>query len=258
MHRTSRISILLVTLLFLYLPVLVLVIYSFNDARLSMQWSGFTLRWYGELFSSREHVRAILNTLTVSLTSTLVATVLGTLLAWGLYRYQFRGKRWLETLVYLPVVIPDILMAVALLLFYAVLQARLGKTTIILSHISFQVSFVVLTVRGRLLHFPYELVEAARDLGAGVWATLREVYWPLLRPGILSGAALAFSLSVDDFIITYFTAGGGDSTLPVYIYSMIRRGVTPEINALSTLMLVVSFLALWASARYVRRQAAGR
>jgi spermidine/putrescine transport system permease protein len=253
--RPGRGLFLWLTAFFLYLPLLLLLAYSFNRARLSMSWEGFTLRWYGELFRSSEYRRALQNTLIVSLTSTAASTLLGTLLAWGLHRYRFPGKGGLELLVYLPVLIPDILMAVALLLFFSVIRFDLGKPAIILSHVSFQISFVVLTLRGRLRHFPSELVEAAQDLGAGRWQVLRQVHWPFLRPGILAGAALAFSLSVDDFIVTYFMAGGGDSTLPVLVYSMIRRGVTPQINALSVLLLALSFLLLWASARQSRRRA---
>jgi spermidine/putrescine transport system permease protein len=250
--KILRISLLTAVLSFLYLPVLVLVLYSFNASRFAAGWEGFSLKWYEAMFRSQENVRALVNTGIVSVVSTLISTLLGTLLALGLYRYRFRGKEWVETLLYLPVIVPEMVTAVSMLAFFVALQVTLGKTTVILAHIAFQISFVTLTVRGRLQHFPANLIEAARDLGAGTQALGREVLWPLLRPGIISGALLAFSLSVDDFLITYFTAGVGDSTLPVRMYALIRRGVTPEVNALSALMLMVSFLTLFISLRTVR------
>jgi len=194
-------------LVFFYLPVLVLAVYSFNDARFAMEWQGFTLRWYGQVFRSPEVALAVQNSLIVSLSSTAVATVLGTLLGIGLHLRYFRGRRLVDALVYLPVIAPDLIMGVALMAFYVVVHLTLGHLSIILAHVSFQISFVALVVRARLQSFPPELLEAARDLGAGPFLTLRRVIVPLSLPGIAGGALIAFTLSIDDFLITYFTAG---------------------------------------------------
>lgn len=255
MSRPTR-AVLWTTLAFLYAPVVVLVLYSFNSARFSAEWSGFTLMWYERLLSSTETAAALRNTLIVSTTSTLIAALLGTLLAIGLHLHRGRGRGALETLLYLPVVVPDIVIGVATLAFYVAVHLPLGRVSIILAHIAFQISFVALVVRGRLQDFPRSLLEAARDLGASRLQTLRFVLLPLLRPGIAAGALLAFALSVDDFVITYFTAGAGASTLSVRIYSMVKRGVTPDINALSTLMLLVTLTLLVAALRLRRKPAA--
>jgi spermidine/putrescine transport system permease protein len=229
------------TLAFLYVPVAVLVVYSFNEARFSAQWTGFTLQWYTRLFDSPETAAAVRNTLVVSLASTLCATVLGTLVAIGLHLHRIRGRGLAELLLYMPVAVPDIVIGVATLGFYVAIGFPLGRASIILAHIAFQVSFVALVVRARLQGFPPALIEAARDLGASRWQTFGHVLLPLLRPGIAAGALIALALSIDDFVIAYFTAGAGASTLPIRIYSMVKRGVTPDVNALSTLLLLTTF-----------------
>jgi spermidine/putrescine transport system permease protein len=227
-------------IVFLYAPVAVLVLYSFNEARFGARWTGFTLDWYARLFDSAATGAALYNTLVVSTTATIVATILGTLLAIGIHLHRIRGRGLIYLVIYLPVVVPDIVMGVSILAFYVAISFPLGRTSIILAHIAFQLSFVALVVRSRLQEFPVSVLEAARDLGASRWQTLRYVLLPLLRPGIAAGAIVAFALSIDDFVITYFTAGAGASTLPVRIYSMVKRGVTPDVNALSTLMLLVT------------------
>lgn len=251
MNATGRFSrfMLWATLVFLYAPVLVLIVYSFNDSRFAVAWQGFTLRWYSGLIENPETLSALRNTLIVSVSSTLVSTVLGTLLAVGMSRYAFPGRGALELLLLLPIIVPDIIMGVSLLTLFAAVHFPLGRLTIILAHVSFQISFVTLVVRARLQDFPPSLVEAARDLGANELRTFRRVVLPLLGPGILAGALIALALSIDDFVITYFTAGAGASTLPVRIYSMVRRGVTPEVNALSTLLLAATLLVTWLAAR---------
>jgi spermidine/putrescine transport system permease protein len=249
-------------LLFLYLPVALLVAYSFNDSRFALAWEGFTWEWYRRVFTNPDIGRAVRNTLVVSGVSTLVSTLAGTGLALGLHFGQIggggqipgrirariagriSGKSAIWKGVSLPILVPDILQGVALLSFFALLAVPLGLTTIILAHVSFQISFVALLVRARLESFPGNLVEAARDLGAGPWTTLRRVVLPLVAPGIAAGALVAFTLSVDDFLIAYFTAGPGASTLPIRIYSMIKRGVTPEVNALATLLLLFSLVTI--------------
>lgn len=241
--RLSNVAVLAV-LLFLYAPILVLVVLSFNDSRFGVDWHGFTLRWYTRLFQSPENGAALVNTLLVSVPSTLVATVLGTLLAIGLDLYNSRARRVVEGLIYTPVVLPDIVMGITTLALYVTIHLSLGRISIILAHIVFQTAFVAMVVRGRIQDFPPAVIEAARDLGASQHYTLRRIILPLLAPGIIMGALVAFALSVDDFVITYFTAGAGTSTLPLRIYSMVKRGVTPDINALSTLMLLFTLMAV--------------
>ena len=258
-------------LLFLYLPVALLVAYSFNDSRFALAWEGFTWEWYRRVFTNPDIGRAVRNTLVVSGVSTLLSTLAGTGLALGLHfgriggggqipggtrarvaaRISGKGAIWKG--VSLPILVPDILQGVALLSFFALLAVPLGLATIILAHVSFQISFVALLVRARLESFPGNLVEAARDLGAGPWTTLRRVVLPLVAPGIAAGALVAFTLSVDDFLIAYFTAGPGASTLPIRIYSMIKRGVTPEVNALATLLLLFSLVTISAAVLLLRR-----
>jgi spermidine/putrescine transport system permease protein len=244
-------------LVFLYAPVVVLVAYSFNDSRFSASWQGFTLQWYARLFDSPETASAVSNTLIVSVTSTLLATVLGTLLAVGLHFYRFRGRSLVRGLLFLPVIAPDIVIGVSLLALYVTVHLPLGRTSIILAHISFQISFVALVVGARLDDFPPALLEAARDLGAGELGALRHVVLPMILPGIVAGGLIAFALSIDDFVITYFTAGAGSSTLPIRIYSMVKRGVTQDINALSTLLLLTTLFVIVVSMRFQRRNEGG-
>jgi spermidine/putrescine transport system permease protein len=241
------------SLAFLYLPLAVLAVYSFNDSRFALAWEGFTWDWYRGVFSSAEIGRAAWNTLIVSTSSTFVSVLLGTALGVGLHFGRFRGQELLWKSFYLPILVPDITQAVALLSFFALVSLPLGLTSIVLAHISFQLSFVALLVRARLDAFPGSLVEAARDLGAPPLVAIRKVVLPLAAPGILAGALIAFTLSVDDFLITYFTAGPGASTLPIRIYSMIRRGVTPQVNALATLLLVFSLLTMAAAMLLLRK-----
>ncbi|MFN4271293.1 MAG: ABC transporter permease [Aliihoeflea sp.] len=230
---------------FLYLPIAVLVLLSFNRAGLPTTWTGFSTHWYGELFNNRDILRAASNTLVVAVFATLLATVLGTLLAIGMEARRRKGSA-LEALAFAPMVIPDIVLAVALLSFFSQLGATLGLHTIIISHVIFDLAFVCAIVRARLKNFDYSIVEASRDLGASAWTTFWRVMFPVLAPAIVAGALLAFTLSVDEFIIAFFTAGAGRSsiTLPIQIYSMIRFGITPEINALATLVMGVSATAL--------------
>jgi ABC-type spermidine/putrescine transport system permease subunit II len=239
-------------LAFLYLPILVLAFYSFNDSRFALAWEGFTLDWYRGVFANAEIGRAARNSLVVSTTSTFVSVIVGTLLGLGLHFTRFRGREALWRGFYLPMLVPDIIQAVALLSFFAIVALPLGIGSIILAHISFQVSFVALLVRARLDAFPEGLVEAARDLGATPWLAMRRIVLPLAMPGIVAGGLVALTLSVDDFLIAYFTAGPGASTLPIRIYSMIRRGVTPEVNALATLLLVFSLVTMTTTALLLR------
>jgi spermidine/putrescine transport system permease protein len=232
---------------FLYAPIIILVIFSFNTSRFVTSWGGFGFRWYGELFQNEAIATALKNSLIVALASTLLSTVFGTMVALVMERHQFFGKLTFDALLYLPIIIPDIAMAVMLLLFFVMSSIKLSLVTIIIAHVAFNISFVAIVVRARLVGFDRSLEEAAQDLGANELQTFWYVTLPLLLPGILAGALLAFTLSLDDFVITFFTAGVGSTTLPLRIYSMVKLGITPEINAISTLMLLASMTLVLAS-----------
>lgn len=239
----------LVFYFFLYAPIILLVIFSFNVSRFPTNWTGFTLNWYVILFDNYLIGQALRNTLIVSITSTLISTIIGTMVSVGLEQFGFRGKTPFEAILFLPIIIPDIAMAIMLLAFFVLLKMQLGLTTIIISHVAFNISFVSVIVRARMASLDPDLAEAARDLYANEWQAFWRVVFPLLIPGILGGALFAFTLSIDDYVITFFTSGPGSTTLPVRIYSMVKRGITPETNALSSLMLLVSLflvpLSLW-------------
>lgn len=231
--------------IFLYAPIAVVIVYSFNAARHGGPWTGFTTAWYGHLLHSPEKLAAARNTLVLAAGSTAVATVLGTMLGYGLGRYRFPGKKLFSWLMYVPVVIPDIVMAVAMLLFYSLARDwlhvfRLGMTTMMIAHITFQIPFVAIVVRSRMAGMDPAIEEAAHDLGAGTWQKFTHITLPLMLPGVAAGAMLAFTLSLDDFVVSFFTTGPGATTLPILIYSSVRRGITPDINALSTLIILAS------------------
>ncbi len=229
--------------LLLYIPLAALVIYSFLGAKGipggEQEW---TLDWYRKLAANREVLHALNMSLHVGLWSTLGATVLGTSAALALKRTRFPGRKILDALTYVPLIMPEIVLGLSLLIWFVLLQMTLGVVSIILAHITFCISYVIITVKARLHGFDESLEEAARDLGATPWDTFWRVTFPLIWPGVLSGGLMAFTLSFDDFLITFFTAGVGSDTLPLKIYSMIKFGVTPEINALSTIMLGVTFV----------------
>ena len=241
--------------LFLYTPIIVLVVFSFNDSRSTAQWAGFTTRWYGEMFSDSRIIISLWNSLFVAVVSTIISTIFGTLAALAMERYSFRGKLAMDSILYLPIVIPDIAMAIMLLLFFNFSGigfnvwkiALFGVTlsvpySVIIGHVAFNIAFVAVVVRARLAQMDRTLEEAAEDLYANAWQTFRRVTLPRMMPGIVGGALLAFTLSLDDFVITFFTSGAGFNTLPVRVFSMIKKGVTPKINAVSTLMLAFSLL----------------
>lgn len=225
---------------FLYVPILILIIYSFNENKVVGVWSGFSTQWYTKLFQDEAVLNALSVSLWVAFWSTLVSTILGTLVAIAMERHRFRGKLTLDAGLYLPVIIPDIVMALSTLLFFVMFSVALSRYTILIAHVAFNISFVAIVVRARLADLDANLEEAAADLGADEWQTFRRVTLPLLMPGIVAGALLAFTLSLDDFVITFFVSGPGSTTLPVRVYSMIKFGVTPEVNAVSTLMFVGS------------------
>jgi spermidine/putrescine transport system permease protein len=229
-------------LAFLYLPLLILALYSFNESRINAVWSGFTFDWYLSLFKNRRVLEALTNSLIVAVASTLVSTVLGTTAAIALNKYQYKYKNVINGLLYLPILIPEIVMGLSLLVLFSQAHIPLGKTSLILAHITFCVSFVVITVNARLEGMRPELEQAAMDLYATPFQTFRYVTLPLAMPGIVAGALMAFTLSIDDFIISFFVAGPNSTTLPLYIYAMVKRGISPEINALSTLLMLATIV----------------
>ncbi|WP_028458189.1 ABC transporter permease [Chloroflexus sp. Y-396-1] len=250
--------------LFLYAPIVILVIFSFTRDEFGVRWTGFTLDWYIRLFNNPRMMGAAWNTLVVASVSTVVSTIIGTLLAMAMERYRFRGRGAMEGLIYLPIVVPEIVMAVALLAFSAIAfdliklvtgeTLRRNLTTVTIGHIAFSISFVVVVVRTSLKNFDRRLEEAAADLGADSWNIFWRITFPLILPGIIGGALLAFTLSLDDFIISLFLSGPGTSLLPVEVYNRVRRAVTPEINAISTLMLLLSMVLVALSQLLQRRR----
>jgi len=240
---------------YIYIPILILIIFSFNKQKLNIRWEGFTLQWYEKLFNDHQVLLATKNTLLIAVISTLVATVIGTMAALALQRYHFPGYAASETLMYIPIVIPEVVMGISLLAFFALFKFKLGLATITLSHIAFNIPFVALVVRARLHGFDKSIEEASMDLGANELITFWRVTLPTIMPGVLSGAMLALTLSLDDYVITYFTAGPGSTTLPLRIFSMVRFTVTPEVNALSALWVAIVFVILLISEYAKRRMA---
>jgi spermidine/putrescine transport system permease protein len=262
---------------FLYAPIVVLIVFAFNSSRINVTFEGIVNRepcgpfyWFCVLARNRDVVDAARNTLTIALTSTIVSTVIGTMAALALQRFRFRLKTFTELSLYVPIIIPEIVMGISILVLFnqvfswinAALalapdaRLSLGIGTVIVAHIAFSIPFVVLVVRARLHGFDRSVEEAAMDLGANEWVTFWRVTLPLIMPGVLSGALLAFTLSLDDFIITFFTTGPGATTLPIYVWGLLRRIVTPEVNALSTVWIMVVLVALLISQRLQRQSAA--
>jgi spermidine/putrescine transport system permease protein len=240
-------------LVFFYLPILILVVNSFNAARFGGSWQGFSLAWYVQLFHSPEIWQAVRNTLVIAVSATAVSLVLGTTAAFALHRHAgSRLQRLHYAMIYTPLFVPEILMGISLLMAFVAAGTRLGLFTIFLAHVTFCVSYVAMVVLARLQDFDFSLIEAARDLGASGWQSTRRVLLPMLLPGLAAGGLLAFTLSVDDFVITFFVAGPGSTTLPLRIYSMIKFGSPALINALSTLLLAVTFTAVIASRKLAR------
>ncbi len=259
-----------VTYFFLWAPIVVLIVFSFNDAASVSRWRGFTTEWYQNLvsgavsvdsiatnFRTEQLLRSVRNSLIVATAATIISSIIGTLFALAVARGRFPGRKVFDALFYLPVVIPDITQGIALAVFFRVVfEAWEGMTgqrlvngfgTIIIAHVAFNISYVAIVVRARLATMDASLEEAARDLGANEWQTFVRVTLPILFPGVLAGALLAFTLSLDDFVITFFTNGIGTTTLPIFVYGLLKQRVPPEINAVSTLMILVSILLVGAS-----------
>ncbi|MBX6752864.1 MAG: ABC transporter permease [Thermorudis peleae] len=252
------------TFLFLYAPIIVLIVFSFNDSRQQQVWVGFTLDWYRQMLQDDRILEAAKNSIVIATISTIVSTIIGTMTALALDRYRFRLKTTVEGALYLPIIVPEIVMAISLLVFFnqvfrwlddlVGLTLKFGLGTITIAHIAFSFPFVAVVVRARLADFDRTLEQAAQDLGANEWQVLRHITLPLLMPGIIAGALLAFTLSIDDFVITFFNAGIGATTLPLEIYGRIRRTITPEVNAISAVLLLASITLVLGSLLLQRRR----
>lgn len=250
--KTSRLPLVTTVLVlgFFYLPIFLLILNSFNSSRFGTTWQGFTLHWYERLLERKDLWIALVHSLQVAGVASLGAMVLGTCAAFAMHRHRSRIQTAHEVLITMPLVIPEILMGMSLLLLFVSLGVQLSLITVSIAHVTFCISYVTLVVQARLQDFDFQIVDAARDLGATRWQAMRKVLLPLLAPGILAGGLLAFTLSVDDFVVTFFVKGPGADTLPVVIYSMIKKSREfPVINALSTLLLAITFLAVWGSQR---------
>jgi len=266
-HRFGNIGFWLISIvgfIFLWAPIVLLVMFSFNDSRFVNQWRGFTTEWYQNIFndvigaearfSTEAMLDAVVNSLIVSVSATAIATVIGTMVALSLARGSFPGKKWLDSVLLLPVVIPEITQGISLAMFFIIIfeyindltgaTLRSGFSTIIIAHVVFNVSYVAIVVRARLAGMNPRLEEAAYDLGANGWRAFWHVTFPQIIPGIVAGALLAFTLSLDDYVVTFFNSGVGTTTLPIFVYGMLRTAVTPEINAISTLMLLASIVLI--------------
>ncbi|MGH7234808.1 MAG: ABC transporter permease [Nitrospiraceae bacterium] len=252
-RRVWLLSASLADLLFLYLPIAVLTVFSFNASRLSATWQGFTLHWYRALAADEALIAALQNSLLVATVSTLIATVLGVSAAVSLERVPFRRQQVVEGAMLLPLVMPEIMMGVALMLFFVMIKLPLSLVTVTLGHAAFNLPVVMVMVRARLRKLDPGLEEAARDLGATPWQAFRRVTLPLLMPAVIGAALMAFTISLDDFIVTFFTAGPGSTTLPLRVYSMVKSGVSPVINALSAMLVLISMALIGLSLLLQRR-----
>ena len=243
---------------FLYAPILVLMLFSFNSSRSTQNWTGFSTEWYVALLGDESIHQAFFNSMKVGVTATLISTVIGTLTALALTRHNFRGKLAADTTIYAATVMPEIVVGVSLLVFFVAtlipLGIELGIVTIVIAHVAFTISFVTIVVRARLAGMDESLEEAAQDLGANPVTTFVRVTLPLILPGVMAGGLLAFTLSFDDFVITFFVAGVGSSTLPLKIYSMIKFGVSPVINALSTVVMISTMILILGGGRILARR----
>ena len=238
--------------LFLHIPILALVVFSFNESKFSTEWTGFTLHWYQRLLERQDILDGLKASVFVAVTSTIISTILGTLFALALGRHYFRGRRAVEAFLYVPIVTPEIVVGISLLILFVMLKVPLSLVTVIIAHVAFNISYVVVVVLARLAGMDSNLEEAAMILGADELTTFRRITVPILWPGIVSGAMLAFTMSFDDYVITSFVTGTGASTLPIVVYTMVRKNIEPSINAISTVVLVVTTVLVIAAERLSR------
>lgn len=242
MKRIINFSFVSLVYLFLYLPIIVLILNSFNASKFGMKWGGWTLKWYESLLNNDSLMQAAWHSINIAVYSATVATIIGSLTAVALFRYRFKGKRMVNGLLFIVMMSPDIVMAISLLALFLVIGAQLGFVTLFIAHITFCLPFVVVTVYSRLKGFDVKMLEAAKDLGASEWVILKQILLPLAMPAVAAGWLLSFTLSLDDVIISSFVTGPAYEILPLKIYSMVKVGISPEVNALATLMLLVSLL----------------
>ncbi|MCA2019042.1 spermidine/putrescine ABC transporter permease PotC [Vibrio tritonius] len=242
MGKSIRFSFMGLVYLFLYLPIIVLIANSFNNNKFGIKWGGFTTKWYHSLMNNDSLIQAAGHSLTVAVISATAATLIGSLTAVALYRYEFKGKKMVSTMLFIVMMSPDIVMAISLLALFLVLGAHLGLLTLLIAHITFCLPFVVITVYSRLNGFDVKMLEAAKDLGASEWTILKSIILPLAKPAVAAGWLLSFTLSLDDVIISSFVTGPTYEILPLKIYSMVRVGISPEVNSLATVMLIISLI----------------
>lgn len=259
MRKVPRWLVLFCTIvyLFLHIPILVLVIFSFNSSKFSVEWTGFTWQWYTRLLDRPDIINGLKASVIVGLAATVLSAVFGTLIAMALARHKFRGRTALEAFLYVPLVTPEIVVGISLLILFVLIGIPLGLTTITIAHVAFCISFVVVVVLARLQGLDQNLEEAAMTLGADEFTTFFKITLPQIWPGVLSGALLAFTMSFDDFVITSFVSGTGSSTLPIVVYGMVRKNIEPSINAISTIILVITAILIYASDRLSRDKPLG-
>ncbi len=229
---------------FIYTPIAVMVVFSFNDQKTNYYWKGFTLRWYEKLFTDSTIVEYLWNSLFIAIAATILSVIIGTIGAVGLIRFEFRVKKLVNNTLYIPIVIPEVVLGLSLLMLFEIIRLPLGFTAIILSHATFCIPFVIIIMRGRLAGMDLSVEEASMDLGANRLVTFFRVTLPMLLPGIVSGAFMSFTLSIDDVIISNFVSGPYSTTLPVKILSLVKTGLSPEVNALTTIMIAVVLFGL--------------
>ncbi|ENM5770603.1 spermidine/putrescine ABC transporter permease PotC [Vibrio mimicus] len=254
MGRSIRFSFMSLVYLFLYLPIIVLIVNSFNENKFGIKWGGFTTKWYHALMNNDSLMQAAWHSINVAVFSATAATLIGSLTAVALFRYQFKGKKVVSGMLFVVMMSPDIVMAISLLALFLVMGAKLGFFTLLIAHITFCLPFVVVTVYSRLNGFDVKMLEAAKDLGAGEWVILKKIILPLAKPAVAAGWLLSFTLSLDDVIISSFVTGPTYEILPLKIYSMVKVGISPEVNALATVMLVVSLFLVIASQLLAREK----
>lgn len=254
MKRIFNSAYLVLIYAFLYIPIIVLIANSFNSSKFGIKWKGFTLKWYEQLISNDSLIQAAIHSLSVALISASCAAILGSLTAMGLYRYNFKSKGFVKGMLFIVMMSPDIVMAISLLAVFTFISLQLGFATLLIAHITFCLPFVVVTVLSRLSGFDIRMLEAAKDLGACEWVIVSKIIMPLAKPAIMSGWLLSFTLSLDDVIVSSFITGPSYEILPLKIYSMVRVGLSPEINALATIMLALSLILVITSQWLMREK----
>ncbi|HIF9173305.1 TPA: spermidine/putrescine ABC transporter permease PotC [Photobacterium damselae] len=254
MGRLFKFSFMSVVYAFLYTPIIILIVNSFNASKFGMKWDGFTFKWYEQLVTNDSLMQAAGHSITIAVFSATAAALIGSLTAVALFRYQFKGKKFVTGMLFIVMMSPDIVMAISLLALFLLMGAELGFLTLLLSHITFCLPFVVVTVYSRLKGFDVKMLEAARDLGASEWVILKQIILPLAKPAVAAGWLLSFTLSLDDVIISSFSTGPTYEILPLKIYSMVKVGISPEVNALATIMLVVSLVLVICSQLLAREK----